>query len=141
MTAPKRSAALGSVEIALSFRGADFFGDGFGLEEEQQVILAAGFGIGAGHIEAAEGMGADHGAGAFAVHVQIADVEFFGGALNFFGILGIDGAGQAEFGVVGHVQGFVKIFRFGDGEHGAENFFLKMRALGLTSAMTVGSMK
>lgn len=43
--------------------------DGFALREQEQVIRAAGLGVGAAHIEAAEGMGADHGAGALAVQI------------------------------------------------------------------------
>src|SRR5713226_2579185 len=70
-------------------------------------------------------MTADHGAGAFAIHVEIADVKFFSGALDFFRVLGINGAGEAKFRVVGHVQSFVKILRFGDGENGPENLFLE----------------
>ena len=46
--------------------------------------MAARFRVGAGHIEAAEGMRADHGAGAFAVEVEIADVEVFAGAFRVF---------------------------------------------------------
>ncbi len=46
-----------------------FFCYGLGLGEEQQVVWAAGFAIGAGHVEAAEGVCAYHGSGAFAVEV------------------------------------------------------------------------
>jgi DNA-binding NarL/FixJ family response regulator len=51
------------------------FGDGLGLGEEGEVVGAAGLGVGAAHIEAAEGMRSDHGAGALAIEVEIADVE------------------------------------------------------------------
>src|SRR5271157_6456166 len=50
-------------------------GDGLGLQEQQEVVGATGFGIGAGHVEAAEGVRADHRAGALAVEIQVADVE------------------------------------------------------------------
>src|SRR5579863_4967857 len=80
---------------------ADFLADGFGLGEEEEIIGAAGFGIGAGHIESAERMRADHGSGAFAIDVKIADVKFVLGAVDFFGRLGVDGAGEAVVGIVG----------------------------------------
>src|SRR5215472_12097124 len=54
-----------------------FFCDGFGLEEEQQVILPARRGICSGHVEAAERMRADHCARALAVQVKVPDVEHF----------------------------------------------------------------
>ena len=44
-----------------------FFGDGFGLEKLEQVIGAAGFGVGSGHIKSSEGVRPDHGSGAFPV--------------------------------------------------------------------------
>src|ERR1019366_3196701 len=66
-------------------RLAYFVADGFRLGEKVEIIGAAGFGIGAGHIESAEGMRADHCSGAFAIDVKIADVEFMFGALDFFG--------------------------------------------------------
>ena len=89
---------------------ADFVADGFGLREEIEIIGAARFGIGAGHIESAEGMGADHGSGAFAIDVEIADMEFVLGALDFFGRLGVNRAGEAVVGVVGDGQRVVVIF-------------------------------
>src|SRR5229473_3312633 len=45
--------------------------DGFGLGEQEQVISAACFRVGAGHIEAAEGVDADKRTGGFAVEVEI----------------------------------------------------------------------
>jgi hypothetical protein len=63
---------------------ADFLADGFSLGEEVEIIGAAGFGIGAGHIESTEGMRTDHCAGTFAIDVEIADVEFVFGAFDFF---------------------------------------------------------
>ena len=61
---------------------AGFFGDRFGLQEKQQIVLPAGFGIRARHVEAAEGVRADHRAGALAVQIQIADVKSFFGFAN-----------------------------------------------------------
>ena len=45
------------------------------LREQEQVVAAAGFGVRAGHIEAAERMGAHQGAGAFSVQIQVPDME------------------------------------------------------------------
>jgi hypothetical protein len=53
------------------------------LQEKQQVIFSAGFGIRTGHVETARDA-RDHRAGAFAVR-RIADVEGFFGLLDFSG--------------------------------------------------------
>src|SRR3989442_557243 len=50
-----------------------FSRDGFGLGEQEQVISAACLGVGARHIEAAEGVDADKRTSGFAVEVEIAD--------------------------------------------------------------------
>jgi len=80
---------------------------------------------------------------AFAVQIEIADVKGLFGLADFFGIFGIDGAGQAEFGVVGDFQGVVVVFCLITARTGPKNFFLgARRALGApTSAIIVGSMK
>ncbi len=52
------------------------------LQEEQQVVGTAGFGVGAAHVEAAKGMNAHDRAGALAVQVQVADVEVALGPLE-----------------------------------------------------------
>ncbi len=75
---------------ALGLATPSLLGDGFGLGEEEQIVRAAGFGVGAAHIEAAEGVRADHGAGAFAVEVEIADVELFAGAVELGAGVGVD---------------------------------------------------
>ena len=54
--------------------GAQFLCHALCLREEQEIVGAAGFGVGAAHVESAEGMRTDHGARAFAIQVQIADV-------------------------------------------------------------------
>jgi len=69
-------------------------------------------------------MRADHRAGAFAVQIEIPDVEGFFRLLDFFGIL-IDGAGESELGCwLAIFQGVVVIFCLDHGKDGAENFFL-----------------
>ena len=60
---PAYTVAVGKIALA------DFFGNGFGLEVVEQVVFAAGFGVCAGHVEATEGVGADHGAGAFTIQI------------------------------------------------------------------------
>src|SRR5437870_1226518 len=42
-----------------------------GLQEELEVVRAAGFAVGAAHVEAAEGLGAHHGAGDLAIEIQV----------------------------------------------------------------------
>src|SRR6185437_2685830 len=56
-------------------RRADFFCRHFRLQKQQQIIAAARFRIGAGHVEAAEWMHAYERAGAFAIQVQISDMK------------------------------------------------------------------
>src|SRR5215470_10751873 len=75
---------------------ANFFRDGFGLQEEQQVIFPAGLGIRSGHVEAAKGMRADHRAGALAVQIKIPDVEHFFGLADLFGVLRVHRSGQPK---------------------------------------------
>ena len=43
--------------------------------KSNRVIRAAGLRVGAGHVEAAKRMRADHGARALAIEIEIADVE------------------------------------------------------------------
>lgn len=43
------------------------FGDAFALHEELEVVAAAGFAVGAAHVEAAEGLHIHQGAGAFSI--------------------------------------------------------------------------
>ncbi len=50
---------------------ADLFGDALGLGEEQEVVGAAGLGVRPAHVEAAEGVGSDHGSGALAVQYRL----------------------------------------------------------------------
>src|SRR5690606_27507503 len=72
-----------------------------GLGEEEQVIVAAGLGVGARHVEAAEGMDSHQGAGALAVEVQVPHVEL-GARLFQVGAVPADHrSGEAVFRVVG----------------------------------------
>lgn len=118
-----------AAHLGMQMRGGrgsgDFFGDGFGLDEPEEVVGATGFGVGTGHIETAEGLGADHGAGAFAVEVEVADVEAVGGELEAGGVGGVGGAGEAVLAIVGEFEGVFEVARGGDGEDGAEDFLLE----------------
>src|SRR6202046_3725659 len=69
---------------------APFFGDGLGLGEEGEVVGAAGFAVSAAHVEAAEGMSADHRASALAIEVKIADGELGFGPRGLFRGLGVE---------------------------------------------------
>ena len=93
--------------------------------KSSEVVRAAGFGVGAAHVEAAEGMRADHGAGALAIEVEIADVELVAGAVELLAGAGVDGAGEAVLGVVGDGEGVVEAVGLDDGEDGAEDLFLR----------------
>src|SRR5216683_1759541 len=72
--------------------------DTFPLREEVEIVWSAGFRIGAGHVEAAEGMRAYHRSRALAIQVEVAYVELAHGAIEFLARTGVDGAGQTELG-------------------------------------------
>src|SRR6185437_4160319 len=78
-----------------------------------------------------ERMRSHDGSGALAVDVEVADVELTDGAVQFVLGTGVDGAGEAEFSVVGNMQGMVEIVRFDDGQHRPENLFLLDAGAGL----------
>src|SRR5690606_10782635 len=101
------------------------FGDALALREEQQVVRATGLGVGAAHVEAAEGLYADEGAGALAVEIEVAAVEVLGGALDALAVLREERAGEAELGVVGDLHGVVVVLRLDEGEDGAEDLLLR----------------
>src|SRR5688500_5650093 len=62
---------------------ANFFRRKLCLHKQQKVVAAAGLRIGARHVEAAERMHADQRARAFAIQVQITNVEFVTRAIEF----------------------------------------------------------
>jgi hypothetical protein len=114
---------------------------GLGLQEQQQVIRTARFGVRSGHVEAAEGVRADHGAGAFPVEIQVADVEALLGFPQMFGVIGEDRAGQPVLRIVGQFQGVLEVVGLGDGQHRAENLLLEDAVLGLDVGNDGGRMK
>src|ERR1019366_893683 len=89
----------------------DLLADALGLREQVEIVRSAGLGIGAGHVEAAEGVRAHHRSRALAVQVEVADVELAHGAVEFLARAGVDGAGQAELGVIGDFEGMVEVAR------------------------------
>src|SRR5690349_7744762 len=60
----------------------ELLGDTLALQKQQQIIAATDLRVGAGHVEAAERVRADHRAGDLAVQVEVADVELGAGALK-----------------------------------------------------------
>ena len=62
------------------------------LQEEQQVIPSPRLRIGAGHVETAEGMNADHRARNFSVNVEIAYMEISFGLFDFLAVVRPDTA-------------------------------------------------
>src|SRR5208282_6236083 len=89
------------------------------------------FRIGTRHIETARRMRAYHRSRAFAVQVEIADVELAHRAVEFLPRTGVHRARQSELGVVGDFEGVVEIARLDHNQHRAENFFLLQRRLRL----------
>src|SRR5258708_6630715 len=69
-------------------------------------------------------MRAYHGAGAFAVEVQVADLQLMPRPLQLLARRGINGAGQAELSVVADLQRVVVVAGFDYGQHQPEDFFL-----------------
>src|SRR5277367_4894333 len=75
-------------------------------------------------------MGADHGAGALAVDVEVADVEFADGTIDLVLRTGVDRAGQAELGVVCNLECVIEVLRLDYGQYRAKDFFLLKLRLG-----------
>src|SRR5947209_20316000 len=69
-------------------------------------------------------MRSDHRACAFAIYVQVADVELADSALNLVPRARVDGGRESEFGVVGNFERMVEAARFDHSEHRAEYFLL-----------------
>src|SRR5437870_1431949 len=65
-----------------------------GIDEVEEVFLAARLGPAAGHPKAAEGLAADEGAGDAPVDVEVADAEVALGLLDMGGFAGEDAAGE-----------------------------------------------
>src|SRR5204863_5524040 len=91
--------------------------DRFRLQEQAEVIAAAGFGIGAGHVEAAERMHADERTGALAIEIEIADEKLFARAVELLLVVGEDRTGESELRVVGDAQCVVEVLRLDDCQH------------------------
>ncbi len=87
---------------------ANLLRNALGLREQQQVIRSAGLGVGAAHIEAAEGVSPDHRARALAVQIEVADVELCLRAIELLARVRVDGSRQTILGIVGDLKGFVE---------------------------------
>src|SRR5687768_1193044 len=69
-------------------------GDGAGKDELQQVVAAAGFAANTGHLEAAEGLPADEGAGDGPVEIEIAGEKLPPHAVERCRTARVDAAGE-----------------------------------------------
>ena len=79
---------------------SQLLGHALALEEQQQVVAAAGLRVGADMLKPPNGCDADQRAGALAVEVEVADVELVARALEPRAVARVDRAGQAVLGVV-----------------------------------------
>src|ERR1700758_3418610 len=77
----KRTAEGGCPYVILAWL-TNLFAYRLALVKQVGVIRAAGFRVGARHVESAKGMRADHGSRTFAVDIEITDMEFANGAVN-----------------------------------------------------------
>src|ERR1700751_3920143 len=114
--------------VKLSYRFTDLptlLGNGLCRCKQQQVIRAASLRVRSGHVEAAEGMGAHHRAGALAIEVEVADVEGTSSVLELAAGVGIDRAGETVLRVVGDLKRFFVMLHANHREHRPENLFLR----------------
>lgn len=86
--------------------------------------MPAGFGIGPGHIEAAERVDAYQGAGAFPVQIQVADMEVAPGLLQVRAIVRDHRAGQPVVGIVGELDRFIEGGCLREGHDRTKDFLL-----------------
>jgi len=89
--------------------------NGLGLDEQQQVVRPAALGVRATHVEPAEGVHPHQSSRTLSIEVQVADVEFFAGALDTIRVAAVECACQSVPGAVGDAQGVLEVLRFGDG--------------------------
>src|SRR2546429_7303369 len=74
------------------------------------LIRSTGFGICARHVESAERMASYCGTCAFAINVQIADMELTDRAFNLVTRAGIHSTSEAKFRIVRDLQRMVVVF-------------------------------
>src|ERR1043166_862645 len=94
------------------------------LQEQQQIIAAAGLRVCTRHVEAAKRMHANQRARALAIEVQIADVKLPACALELRFIAAVNRARQAKLRVVRDLQRVVVILRFDYREHWSKDLLL-----------------
>src|SRR2546427_9277317 len=82
----------------------------FSLREQVEVIRSTGFGICARHVESAERMASYCGTCAFAIDVEIADMELTDRAFNLVTRAGIHSTSEAKFRIVRDLQRMVVVF-------------------------------
>jgi len=81
-------------------------------------------------------MRAHHRSRAFAVQVEVADVELAHGTIEFLARTGVDGAGQPKLGVVGDLQRMIEVAGADTASTG-RRFFCSSVDFGAMSAITV----
>src|ERR1700722_19850159 len=107
----------------------NLLGNRFGLQELEQVIRAARFGIRSRHIEPTKRMGAPHGARALAIDVQVAHEELLARLADFLPVVGVNRARQSIFGIVRQFQRMIEIARLGHRQHRTKNLLLEDTSL------------
>ena len=70
-------------------------------------------------------MGANHGAGALAVEVEVAGEELGGGPAELVAVARVDRAGKPVLGGVGEFERVAEVLGPGDGEHGTEDLLFE----------------
>jgi len=108
----------------------DLTRDRLGLEEQQQIVVTAGFRVGAAHIEAAEGLPADQRASALPIEVEVADEELVFGPLQPQLAPRVRRPGESELGSVGDRERVVGVARLDDRQLCPENLFLRDSRVG-----------
>src|SRR5690349_1282140 len=76
----------------------------FSLQEEAEIISAAGFAVGTAHVESAERLYIHLRAGALPVQIEIAYMEFVARVLKVRAIVGVERSSQAELRAVRDVK-------------------------------------
>src|SRR5688572_6195730 len=109
----------------------ELLGHGLRLEEEEQVVAPPRLAVRAAHVEAAEGVAADHGARALAVQVEVADVEALAREGELVTVARPDRARQPVVGRVGGGNRVLERLRARDREDRTEDLLAREARVGL----------
>src|SRR5579863_6713916 len=119
-----RSGASSSREITRNKCLDDLLSHRLRLRKEIKIVRPAGLRISARHVESAERMCSDHRPRAFAVDVQVPNVELADCPFDLVARTGIDRACQSEFRVIRDLKRVIEAARLDHRQHGPEDFFL-----------------